>query len=721
MKLHIICLLCAIALTTCVPAVAQVDMLNGQDDVTDLRMGVYHHDDSGNQSWVREYDGRLFDLGIEQLDTYGYTGGLAYSLGIRDLIIQDEKADLDLSLENAIRLHLGTDALLHRLDRIPAINPFLAGTPAGTPPADGDFFIDLIPNTTQFQIDRRVNDAALSLTPWKGQKVRLLGTWWQEHEDGSRQVLFRSRTLLPGESFPAGIVNRTRYGGALLIDRDTNEGSVGTDLTLGKSSALSYRFSHIRFSDDAGTPVTGAFQPPFPALSRIIQPDTETDVHAVKARSRITDRLYFTGVQISRNRENRTSTLSTLTGLPVARTNAVDIDSTNVALSFLATNSLSLTGRYRKYQLTNLVPPVLDALGFADNQATSRDESALSLDASYTGIRRAFLSASFENRDIDRDQSPIHPLHDDPEDDGFEHPFTSESTNSDIWRLGARYYPSAKLSMSGKWEKWNIDGPEFGGAASDRDSLNLEATYLARDNFALFANYNRWKEHNDEIRVDPVPTATEVLAVDDPLTPGVDESQVSVTFADGSSDILTATEYQELRIAAAGQNFRNNMTTTTIGAWYAPTPKLTLDVNYGLVDAEARTLFVIGSSASAASRLPNLFPDFAPYDAEDHVWSLGLAYAFRPKWRVYGRFTNAKSEGRTLIDLTTGAGADLPVGPVWTPVDITERRYTLGFGYEISPKEELRVDFSVSDWEDGIDSGQSGRFGLIRFAWSHRY
>ena len=663
------------------PALCQVDLKKGEASSTDFSLGLFHKDENGNQDWIREYDGRAFNPGIESLESYGYKGRTAYRLDLRDVIIQDEDVAFDWSFANAYGLKFTTSRLTHRLARIPAVNPSLVGTDAGANPTEGDVFFDLAPGT-DFRIRRRTSQLGLNLTPWTQQKLRVVGAWWQEAESGAKQVLFRGRAPLPGEPLlPVSPLVNNRFGGALGIDRKTNEAIGGLDMAVGKSSAVSYRFVNTKLDEDNGRPLAGTTAAP--PLTRIIAPTTETNSHIIKARARISDNIYFTGVQVNRNRRNRTSTLDAV-GTALPRTNEVNIDSTNLSLSFFATDSLTLTGRYRRYVLDNRVPPVLVA-GVADNQASSRKESSGLIEATYNGISRVFLSSSYEALAVDRKMSALHVGHEE-----FEHPFTSTDTNTTIWRSSVRYYPTSKLNLSGSYQRSNIDDPGYSGTPTDSQKLDAQATYMVTDNFGLYGNYNRWSEDNGQVRV---PLA-------DIPTPGVDATG------------------QELRAAAAGQGYRNKVTTGNIGAWYAITPKLTFDANYGTVDTRAGALWIIGTDPAF---LPQLFPYFAPYNADNTLWAAGLTYSFHPRWRVYGRFMNSDTTGKMLINLTTSAGAGLPVGPTWLPVDVNERRYTIGFGYDLSVAEQLLLEASVSDWEDKIDSSQSGQFSVVRFAWGHKY
>ncbi|MDO8682039.1 MAG: MtrB/PioB family outer membrane beta-barrel protein [Armatimonadota bacterium] len=649
---------------------AQTSLVDGEDTQSEVRLGVYNHDASGNQDWVREFDGRPFDIGTELIDVYGYKGPLQYWFGARDLVVQDETTSVELAWWNLMGLRLETDKLTHNLARIPSINPFLDGTTAS-----GDVFNELAPDQN-LVIERRIYDLGFNVTPGNDQKVRFVADWWQEQEHGAKQVLFYSRAALPGE--PPAASPRARQGSALIIDRSAVDAGLGADFALGKSSAMSYRFVDTRFNDDAGNPPPGTTV--YPGLNRIVQPDIEAKSHIIKARTQFGDKFYFTGVHTIRDRDNRTSTLNSL-GVPVPRVNNIKTDATNVAMSFLATDGLTLTGRYRKYELDNRVPPVLVG-GVADNQAVSRDETALSLDATLTGIPRTFLRAGFERRNTDRRFSALHPGHEE-----FEHPFTSENTESDIWRAGLRYYPTPKFSINGNFEKWNIDGPGFAASFTDREKVDLSATYLISDSFGVYGNYNRWDEENSEIRV-PV-ASIPTPAVDDPG--------------------------EEARLDAAGQGYRNKTTTTNLGAWYALNSKLSLDANIGKVKTDSAALWIIGL---APAYPPHLLPDFAPYQADFDMWAVGLTYAFRPSWKLFGRFQQSDSDGRTLVSVIPG---DVSIEPVWQPVRVTEDRWTLGFGYDISVKDSLSLDFSTSDWEDKIDGNQSGRFNLWRLAWSHRY
>jgi len=106
------------------PSLGQTDLLTGEQTQTDLGFGLYIDDATGNQDWIREFDGRRFNVwGLESFSSYGYSGSRQYWFEARDLIVGDESVSIDLSLENRMGVRLSTDALTHRLTRIPEINP----------------------------------------------------------------------------------------------------------------------------------------------------------------------------------------------------------------------------------------------------------------------------------------------------------------------------------------------------------------------------------------------------------------------------------------------------------------------------------------------------------------------------------------------------------------------------------------------------------------------
>lgn len=688
-------------LSLCLPALGQLDLIGGADSASEATVSIFSHEADGNQAWVREYTGDYEAWGLELLDVYGYNGPAQYWLEVRDLLSGDDDVRLALSHRNLLGFSLGTSALTHRLDRTPAINPFLNDVSDDVvtfrttetqiiPAFEGDTFVDLSPDG-ELGTDRRVNTLGLDVSPGRNQHARLVAGWWQENETGTRQLQFRARADTAGV-----ILNRQRAAAAIPIDRTTDEATIGADLQLQRDTVVNYRYTNTQYDDDGTRP--GGVLATVNPLDRLTSFDSKTGSSVIKARSKLGARAYLTGSHTNKSRKNETAVV------PAGfyqegsfRNNRVDIDSTDLAVTYLAAEDLSLTGRWRKYDQKSFVLPIFEEVSEGQpgddpqNQSLSRKTTSVELTAAYTGIPRTYVKAAYERRDTDRESFVPHALHEE-----FEHPFISESTESNILRLSARYHPSLRMSFSAGYENWNTDNPGYAGLPTDRSRLNLNATYLVRDNFAVFGDYVRSNESNDQVRIPVDELDTIVTPPSPPLT---DEQQ---------------TEYLESRELGAGQGYDNELTTWNIGGWYALSSRLTLDGFVGGSSIDASALWVVGTDAGFP---PHLEPDFVPYRADSRQWSLGANYRLSRQWQVYGRFLRVNSEGKTILD------PDIFPGNLttWTPFDVLDTRWTIGASYRVSPKDRLLLDLSVGDWDDDIDSANDGRYTLWRVAWSSQF
>lgn len=665
-------LLIILAAACCAPASA-ADIVTGTDEIVSALAGFYASDADANQDWVREYDGRKFRLaGIELLHLLGYKGPLQYRFEARDILLGDEEVDLGIFSGSTFGLTFNTTRMLHRLAKIPSVNPnpLLGGfSPTGAPL--GDAFIDIDPEQRLF-VDRIVTSLGTNFMCGANRDQRLAIRYWQESEDGYRQVLFRANENYtpPGETTTL-IGNRQRGSVAVPIDRDTKETSLGADLKLGSETVLNYRFVATDFNERGGRATDDRRN--FSPVNTLTRITTDTTGHVLKLRSRLSDRLYVTGAHTSRERENTRATRSDRT--------SVDVRSTNLAMVYRATDSLTLSARYRDFELDSDVSPVFVGSVIA-NQALSKDLTAWELDAAYSGIRRAYVRLGYERREVDRSINPVH----EPEEE-FERPLTSVSTDSNILKARLRYYPTTRFSVSGSFEDWDSDNSGYVGVGNRLKKTNLNATYLLTDTFALYGDYNKWDERNNS-----------------PLIPLASIPTPAVSTAD-----------TEIRQMAAGQGYTNENTTTSIGAWLVVSSRLSLDVNLAEVKTNASALWVLGLDPAFT---PHLEPSSAPYRADNTQWSMGATYAIDRATRIYGRFINSRSDGRTLLDTSVyPAGA----GPSWTPVAVKENRWTIGLARDLSARDRLQFDFSRADWQDRIDPGSDGKFILTRLAWARTF
>ncbi|MHB9037628.1 MAG: hypothetical protein ACYC64_13250 [Armatimonadota bacterium] len=663
---------------------AQQSLLKTQDARYDMQVGVYHPNAEGNQDWVREYDGRDMNfLGFELFDTYGYKNGLQYWFNARDLIVGDESVDFGFAHRNIYRLSGGTNELTHRLAPIPANNPWVAaqlGSISPAPPAavqglTWDTFKNLSPNQS-FVNDRRVNTLDLYVNPDARQRIGLAANWWQEDEEGQQQLLFRARQAKTGV-----INNRDRAAVALPIDRETNEGTIGADLAVGKNAVVNYRFESIKFQDNRSAIATGS-NLDFSPLNTLTRIGNETKSNIIKARATITDKLQFTGVQINRERTNSGSDIPTgFTGAGGALNKKQKIDSTNLAMVYRATDSLSFTGRWRHLGTSITGNSVFTGTSTTPaNDSLSNDLRSMEFEGVFTGIPKAYLRFGYERRDVDREIA-VDP---DPAAE-LVLPATSLTTTWGIWRASLRYHPLVRLNLSANYENWGAGNSGFTGVANNRERTNVNATYMVRDNIAIYGDFSRWNDSNDQIRA--------AGAIPTPSTNAAEE---------------------EIREEAAGQGFHNDFTTTSIGAWFAMSDRFTLDANFGSVEMDSGAMWILGTSPTY---LPHLTAAMVPFKSNNDQWSAGLNYLTSCRVKVYGRYFHANSTGASYVEPANFAG----LGPQWSPFDIRQNKWTLGVGYGLSSKDSMSLDYSLVQWTDKVDANNDGQYGLWRMAWQRQY
>lgn len=562
----------------CVPAAGQ-DILKAEDRVTYIDSSLYADDQSGNQDTVREYDGREFDLwGIDSLNSYGYGGDFQYWLDARNLLLGDEDVTLDLGVRNELTLNIKSSSLLHRLVRIPGVDPYLAQfglssiTPGPPVVLVGSAFLDLTPDG-RLAVKRHLNDFSVKLTPGGSTRTAYRAAWWQESEGGREQFNYRGGSPSRLESVDFG------------IDRTIERGTLGLDVRLGSYAAANYSFERNQFSD-SGMPLINEDRP-----ALVVTPNIKTSSNLFRARSRLSDRLYFAGVHINRRRTNETATM--------VENRNVELNSTNAALTYLASDALTLSGRFRTYQLDNHISPILGDPGDpADNIALNRKERSFQLEGNFTGLKKALVRVGYEHRKAERELPDGFPANPDLA-------ATMEAkTTSNIWRTSLSYHPTWRLSFTGKLDRWNVDNPQFKGSPGDRNRMHLNSTYLINDNVALYADYSK---------------------------------------------------FHDARRDASGLD--NKSTDAVLGAWYGITDKITVDALYARAKIDATTLW-----EQAPHALDPVSTKDVPYRARNNQFSVGVNYAVTPKTAAYLRFLDSDSRGTTDVTGLVPGDPDLTDG-----------------------------------------------------------
>lgn len=590
-----------------IPALGQTDIVKGRDGLFHVDFGLYSDRSSGNQDWVREYDGRMFDLwGIDLLSSYGYTGDYQYWFQARSLLPGDEDLSLGLGVRDELGLSVKTTSMLHRLARIPGNDPYLS--PLGL---TGGAFTDMTPGNP-LSLRWRVDQLGLRLTPGAG-AVTLRANWWRESDTGATQFNYRGSSPSRMESVDFG------------ADRSTEQGTLGADFRLGRSTSLSYSYEDNSFSD-GGRPVMSAVDIDDPRPWLVTIPSIKTTSNVIKARSRLSNRLYFSGAHIDRSRANQTAA--------IVDSAAVKTRATNASLTFLASGDLTLFGRYRDYRLDNRVSPLLGDVGDpADNVALERRERSLQFESDYSGIQKALVRIGYEHRKTERNLPDGFP--DDPDLAAA----MESATTSDILRASFNYHPGWRLSLSGKMEDWNISKPSFKGSPGGRRKTGLNATYLSSEKLVFYADYGRLHDTRDD------PSGLDNKSTD--ATIGAwyglsDKLNLDVLYADSKVNATTLWELSPHAldpISSEDVPYRVRNKQYSVGLNLRFAPKTSLYWRFLRSDSSGKSLVTALVPGS-----PTLPDGWAPLEVGENRWTIGFTRDLTAQNRVLLEYSLADWE-----------------------------------------------------------------------------
>jgi len=594
---------------------------------------------------VREFDGRTLSFSsLEYLRSYGYSGPWQYNVLGRYLFAHDVDAAVGINYRNRFGLSFVNSVLTHRLQAV------RVGDLALVAPTPG---VDDSPDQL-FSIVRTVNALQTNFVPDSTQTLRLVAGTWIQSKEGVKQQ---------GGRWNDGSGTR-KHVIAEPVNNETTQATLGGDLRLGQAAVVNYRYDDTKFGEGGNRPSGIAL------LDTMTRIDSDTKSSTFKARATINKRLYFTGVQITKKRDN------TRASFTESHPAGMTINSVNAAMTYLPTDSLTFTARYRTLDQASSVIPILSGADVINNALSTKLKSSL-FEATYSGIPRAFMKLGYERRDTSRSTQ-----------------FTAEewagledSTKANIVTGSFRYYPTSSLSISANAQSYNADTAGYAATPDEKNQVNANVTYMLRDNLALFGDLSTFSERNSLIRV---PWAS-----------------IPAQAADA--------DQQELRMEAAGQGYKNEMTTGTVGAWYSFNDKLVLDANYARINTDAVNLWILGVEPAY---VPHTAPNLVPYKTENNQWSTGLTYSLTPKTRVYGRYILSKSDGRAELDPALYPPG---VGPTWLPVDLRQHTYVVGFAHELTSRDRLLVDLSVSEYVDFLNSANTGTFNIWRVSWSRSF
>ncbi len=619
-----------------------------------------------DMDWVREYDGRRYrfvDIGTLRLNWF--TPGIWGNFLARDIASNNPDAFLWTNIEDIVSLRGRFQRITHRLAPWPLISPTMPG----------NTFTSLTPNSG-FRTDRDLGEVRVGITPPGLRWLRLAGEFWSLDQEGSQQLLFRSRS------------NRLRFQASQPVDRTTTETRLGVDLGTW-ADAFNYRHVERRFSEHAAPPTYPQADTLVPI--KVIVPDTKTDGNTFTLRNDITNLMsridrngqgsWFTGYFSSKSRRNLSARTSIRTAEEPVRSATLPDDPNvkvrlhNMSLTHMHGHYLMLTTRYRHLNYDNRTP-FLESGGEPLNQVVRKRYSSFGVDATYTGIRRLTLLGGYEYRIDRRNVEPIHEVH--PE---FSHGPIATSSAHNLWNLSGVLRPAnwATLRVKGRFE--SIHRHIFAGTPSTRFDTDTDLTVNIGPSLIFLANYSFWREKNTAI---PPPGP---IPLDDP-------------------------NFALIRDQQSGAGYNSLIRTWDMALWGAPKPWVTAEVHAGRYDVRSRVYWILGTDNTFLPIIET--PELVPYRVRNLYLSGSATFRVTPRLKLRANLMHSDSRGQTVSYSLFSKVPD-PAARVTTisPVNVRSSRDTVGAEYQFSRSTRLLVEYSWNNWSDRINPANDGKFQLL--------
>ncbi len=362
---------------------------------------------SGNQNFVREYDGKNYNRLDADFSLVRYGRKDDFRMSASNI---DAGADQEVSMRYGTPttdIRFKGQGLTHRLSRF---NENIDVPIAGNRVND----TDLTNGRNDFEIGRTVVELNVAARCPKLPDAKWLFNYWQQKEHGKQQFLFLDRCT-----------SCHKIQTSEPIDRVTTitEGGVQVDLPKG---SLRYLYGKQHFSNFAAEQFfnfsgrSSVFNGPAPLFG--VASD-ETRINDVRTAYAFNDRASAAALWRTKDRQDQLGggTLELRTG--------------GGGMSYVLTPTLLLQG--------SLFRSSADVSKI--EEGVSRDRDATRLDLRYTGIPHATLSVGYSKEKVDRSERLLSP----------------ESSDSNIWRSAFSYYPMSRLSLQVRYQKITTDNGAF--------------------------------------------------------------------------------------------------------------------------------------------------------------------------------------------------------------------------------------------------------------------
>lgn len=368
-------------------------------------------EEHGNQTYVRQYDGRKYDNLDTDLSVTRYDKDSDLRVEIVDLPIGDQ--DLHLRYGTPTLDVKGTaSGLTHRLGRYDDFtDATIPGQNGGTNRVNTT---DLSEGKNDYHLNRTLIDLQVAARCPKVPQAKVLAEWWQEREHGSRQFLFLDRCTSCHK------IQTTEP-----IDRVTTIVKGGVQVDLPKAS-LRYLRSQLEFHNEAPEELfkfngRGLFNGLAPLFG--VAP-SEVSTNDVRGAAALSSRAAVAALWQSKERHDE------LGG------GRLDLRTAGGGGSYALSPHLLLQSSYfARHQ---------DVADIAEG--VSRDWSVTRADLRYTGIPHATWSLGVTRQTVSRES---------------ERDFVPTDSDSTIWRSALTYRPFPRLSLQAQYRNTQTDNSGF--------------------------------------------------------------------------------------------------------------------------------------------------------------------------------------------------------------------------------------------------------------------
>jgi DmsE family decaheme c-type cytochrome len=374
--------------------------------------GVSGFGESGNQTYVRQYDGRDYQVPSAEISVTKFGKSDDFRFMTTDLPRGDQEIRLRMG-NPRYDIQIRDSGLTHRLGRFDdTTNVPIPAQNGGTNEVRN---FDLTNGQSDFHIDRSLVDVRLAARCPKLPNAKWMLNYWQDSRTGQKQFLFLDRCI-----------GCHKYQTAEPIDRITTITQEGVQVDFPKASLrylrgqeeFSNRAPEQEFNFKGRSSVFNGAAPLFGVAS------TRATTNDLRGSAALGKRTSVAGLWRTRDRRNLLSD------------GKMDVRSLGGGVSYALSSDLRLQASHFQRDL--------DLSAFTE-EGVSRSRDTTRADLRYSGMPNAVWSLGFAKEQVKRETEREVPL----------------KTDSDIWTAAVTAQPASRLTLQLRYRGTNTDQRDF--------------------------------------------------------------------------------------------------------------------------------------------------------------------------------------------------------------------------------------------------------------------